>query len=174
MTAIEQEKQTDFVENLSSELEASVVLKTERRLWVEVDPSKIVESCLKAQQMGFEHLSTISAVDWLEEGMLELVYHLWSYQLKSLLSIKTKIGRINSSISSINSIWDTYAETCEREIHELFGIDFEGNSNLTPLFLEDWEGPPPFLKDFNWRDYTREEHYSEENPREKVYFEVKK
>ncbi len=174
MTAIEQEKKTDIVEKLSSELDASVVLKTDRRLWVTIDSSKVVDTCLKAQQMGFEHLSTISAVDWLEEGRFELVYHLWSYKYNSLLSIKTKIDRNKPSISSINSIWDTYAETCERECHELFGIDFKGNSNLTPLFLEDWKGPPPFLKDFNWREYTLKELYDEENPREKAYFEVKK
>ncbi len=173
MAVTEQEK-TDLIENLSSEFDASVVLRNERRLWVEIAPSRIVDVCLKAQQLGFEHLSTISAIDWLEEGRFELVYHLWSYNNKSLLSIKTKIDRKKPSISSINSIWDTYAETCEREIHELFGIDFQGNSNLTPLFLEDWQGPPPFLKDFNWRDYTLKEHYKEENPREKAYFEVKK
>ena len=172
MAAIEQEK-TDLVEVLSSELDASITLKKERRMWVEIDSKKIVDVCLKALQLGFEHLSTIS-VDWLEEGRFELVYHLWSYKYRTSLNIKTKIDRNKPSISSINSIWDTYAETCERECHELFGINFEGNSNLTPLFLEDWQGPPPFLKDFNWREYTLKEHYKEENPREQVYFEVKK
>jgi len=172
--AVKEQPKTDLEKNLSSELDASVVVGRQRRLWVEIDSNKIVDVCLKAQKFGFEHLSTISAVDWLENGQIELVYHLWSYTHKTLLSIKTKIDRNQPSISSINSIWDTYAETCERECHELFGIDFKGNKNLTPLFLEDWKGPPPFLKDFNWQEYTLKEHYKEENPREKAYFEVKK
>jgi len=172
--AVTEQEQTNLVKTLSSELGASVNPGRERRLWVEINPANIVDACMKVQKIGFEHLSTISAVDWLEEGRFELVYHLWSYQYNTLLSIKTKIDRKKPSISSINSIWDTYAETCEREIHELFGIDFKGNKNLIPLFLEDWEGPPPFLKDFNWREFTMKEHYKEDNPREKVYFEVKK
>lgn len=163
-----------LVKDLSSKLEVPVDRQKEKRLWVTVDHSKIVEACSTAHEMGFEHLSTIAATDWLEEGKFELTYHLWSYNYNILLTIKTKIDRKNPTISSINSIWDKNAETCERECHELFGIKFQGNKNLTPLFLEDWEGPPPFLKDFNWREYVVKEIYDEKNPREEVYFEVKK
>ncbi len=163
-----------LIKNLNTKLGVSINFQKERRLWTSIDSDKIVDICTKAYEMGFEHLSTISVTDWLEEGKHELVYHLWSYSHKVLLTIKTKIDRKNPNISSINSIWGANAETCERECHELFGVKFEGNPNLTPLFLEDWEGPPPFLKDFNWREYVKEETYDQNNPREKVYFEVKK
>lgn len=163
-----------LIEDLSTKLLAPVNFQKRRRLWISIDPENIVETCTNSYDMGFEHLSTISATDWLEESKIELGYHLWSYTYKVLLTIKTKIDRKNPKISSVNMIWGTNAETCERECHELFGVKFKGNDNLTPLFLEDWNGPPPFLKDFNWREYVREEIYEKSNPREEAYFEVKK
>ena len=39
------------------------------------------------------------------------------------------------------------------------------------LFLEDWEGPPPFRKDFDWGKYVREKYYNKKNERENIYFE---
>ncbi|MHA1346663.1 MAG: NADH-quinone oxidoreductase subunit C [Candidatus Heimdallarchaeaceae archaeon] len=163
-----------LIEDLNSALDVTVNYQKERRLWVIIEPNLIVDTCIKAYELGFEHLSTISVTDWLDEGKLEVTYHLWSYTHNHLLTIKTKIDRKKPKISSLTSIWGGNAETCERECHELFGVKFEGNTNLTPLFLEDWDGPPPFLKDFNWREFVKEELYDQSNPREKVYFEVKK
>ncbi|MEA2021909.1 MAG: NADH-quinone oxidoreductase subunit C, partial [Candidatus Caldatribacteriota bacterium] len=54
---------------------------------------------------------------------------------------------------------------------EFFGIDFKGNSNLIPLFTENWQGPPPFRKDFNWQEYVRNKYYKKENKRERGYYE---
>ena len=53
----------------------------------------------------------------------------------------------------------------------MFGVKFEGNDDLSPLFLEDWLGPPPFRKDFDWRKYVREKYYDKKNERENIYFE---
>ncbi len=163
-----------LIKDLNSKLDTTVHCQKERRLWISINPDQIVETCSKAYELGFEHLSTISVTDWLDEGKHEVTYHLWSYSYNHLLTIKTKIDRKKPKISSINSIWGGNAETCERECHELFGVIFEGNPNLTPLFLEDWAGPPPFLKDFNWREFVKKDMYDQNNPREKVYFEVKK
>ena len=48
------------------------------------------------------------------------------------------------------------AEPYERELHELFGILFEGHPRLTPLFLEREYKIPPFRKDFDTRRYVEE------------------
>jgi NADH:ubiquinone oxidoreductase subunit C len=37
--------------------------------------------------------------------------------------------------------------------------------------LENWEGPNPFRKDFNWREYVRNKFYDKKNEREKVYYD---
>lgn len=161
----------EIIDNLRSKFGLQVDYQRERRLWCSIDPEKIVEICKYCYEIGFDHLSTINVTDWLDEGQFEVSYHLWSYEKKVVLSITTRINRDKPTIVSINSIWGTNAESCEREMHEMFGVVFEGNNDLTELFLEDWEGPPPFRKDFNWREYVRETYYDRENPREKAYFE---
>jgi len=88
------------------------------------------------------------------------------------LTIKTRINRDKPTIDSVVSIWEDNAQIHERELHELFGVEFKNNPNLTPLFLEDWNNTPPFRKDFNWRDYVRDEFYNKENKREEPYWDA--
>ena len=160
-----------FFKELKSKYESVVDIQRERRAWITVSSSNLTDICSYVKNNGFEHLSTISANDWLQEQKFELSYHLWSYTHNWLLTIQTKIDRDNPIVDSVNGSFGTNAESCEREIHELFGITFQGNKNLTSLFLEDWEGPPPFRKDFNWREYVRENVFDSNNPREQSYYE---
>ncbi len=163
-------KEEQLIKQLSSSLSVTIGYQRKRRLICNVDSSVIVESCKKAYELGFIHLSTISGVDWPDDNKIELAYHLWSYADNVLLTIRTTVDRNNPVIDSLNVLWDTNAETCEREVFEMFGVTFNGHKNLVGLFLEDWEGPPPFRKDFDWREYVRENFYDENNPREKIYF----
>jgi NADH-quinone oxidoreductase subunit C len=142
-----------------------------RRIWMKVSEENLIQLCEFARERGFEHLSTISVTDWINEGEYEITYHLWSYERKIPLTIKTRISRENPVAPSVSPIWDKNAQIHERELHELFGVKFEGNEDLSPLFLEDWQGPPPFRKDFNWREYVRKEHYNRGTEREAVYYE---
>jgi len=61
-------------------------------------------------------------------------------------------------IPSLSELWPN-AAVHEREAWELFGISFEGNKFLKPLFLEDHFEIPPFRKDFNWREYVRKAYF---------------
>ena len=110
---------------------------------------------------GFNHLSDVSAVDYIDEQEFELVYHLWAHREKIRAIVKVRIPRETPTLKSVVDLW-TGAQIHEREDHELFGINFEGNPNLSPLFLEDWEEIPPFRKDFDTRKYVKEKYYSEE------------
>ncbi len=144
----------------------------ERRYWVSIPKDEVYNVIKRLKEEGFDHLSAISVTDWLNEGEFEITYHLWSYRHKVLLTVKTRIPRENPVIKSLYPIYDGNAWIHERELHEMFGVIFEGNPDLSPLFLEGWEGPPPFRKDFNWREYVREEFYSKERERDKAYWEV--
>ena len=124
-----------------------------------------------AKRKGFGHLSSISVTDWIEEGKYEVTYHLWSYSDKLLLNVKTKISRDDPVTLSAISLWGANAQIHERELHELFGVNFRGNLDPSPLFLEGWDKTPPFKKDFNWRDYVRKELLDKSNKREKGYWE---
>ena len=113
---------------------------------------------------GYDHLALISCVDWIEKGELELVYIITSYlkenseytgREKINIILKTRIPREGPKFKTVMSVFKN-AEPYEREIHELFGIDFEGHPRLTPLFLEREYKIPPFRKDFDTRKYVEE------------------
>jgi NADH-quinone oxidoreductase subunit C len=164
-------KEDKLVEDISAKFKVVGKVQRERRVWVTIDKDNLIALCDFVKELGFEHLSAISVTDWPEEGTFELTYHLWSYSEKILLTVKTKLNRANAIVDSVVPIWKENAQIHERELHELFGVKFEGNEDLTPLFLEDWDGPPPFRKDFDWREYVRQECYDQTNERERAYYD---
>ncbi len=160
-----------IVKDIKANLNIAGEVKRSRRILITLEKEDLLKVSEWIKGRGFEHLSAISVVDWLEAGIYEITYHVWSQEDKILITLKTSINRQKAVIDSVISVWDRSAGIHERELHELFGVNFEGNPDLVPLFLEDWEGPPPFRKDFNWREYTGEKYYDQENEREHVYYE---
>jgi NADH-quinone oxidoreductase subunit C len=118
-----------------------------------------VASTLK--DWGFNHFSDVTVVDYIDEGEFELIYHLWSHGKRKRLMLKTRIPRDKATIDTLTPIWSS-AHMHERENHEMFGIKFEGHTDLLPLLLEDWEGLPPLRKDFDSRKFVLEEFYGGE------------
>ncbi|MCK4322778.1 NADH-quinone oxidoreductase subunit C [candidate division WOR-3 bacterium] len=111
---------------------------------------------------GYNHLALISCVDWIEEGEFELVYIITpylqenkAYLEKGDIHLKTRISRENPEFRTIIPIFAN-AEPYEREIHELFGLEFNGHPRLTHLLLERDYKIPPFRKDFDTRKYVEE------------------
>ena len=162
-------------DSILAEIRSDLGLEAEiyrpRRGRMEVPPERLLDVCRWAKGRGFEHLSSISVVDRLKDDLFDITYHLWSCRDGLLLTIKTSIDRDEARVESVVPIWFESAQVHERELHEAFGVEFVGNPDLSPLFLEDWEGPPPFRKDFDWRIYVRENLFDQEDEREKPYFE---
>ena len=142
-----------------------------RRTWLTIKKEILLDFMKEVKKIGFAHCSIISVTDWPNQGVFELTYHLWSYQYQIALTVKTKIQRGTPRIESVYPVWGKSAGIHERELHELFGVKFTGNPDLAPLFLEDWNGPPPFRKDFDWRKYVREEYYDKTRERERPYWD---
>lgn len=136
-------------------LDCCVVVPRKGRMVVTTPRDSLSSALLLLKSEGFEHLSMISCVDWIEEGELELVYHLWSYQEKIHAMVKTRIGRKQPNFLSVIPIFPN-AQTYERELHEMFGIHFQGNPRLIPLLLDHWRASPPMRKDFDLRRYVEE------------------
>ena len=83
----------------------------------------------------------LSAVDELDEG-LSVVAHLWSTHRRYGLLLRTRTPRDLARVDSIVGIYPGAAWP-ERETHEMFDIDFDGNDNLTSLLLPpEFEGHP--------------------------------
>lgn len=139
-------------------------------IWVKVPLGEVPRIWQELAELGYDYLATISAVDWPEQGVIELIYHLWSLQGKSFVHLKVEVPRDRPSLPTAYRIWGESAAVNEREVHEMFGVEFQGNTDLRPLFLDDWEGPPPFRKDFDWRAYVRKKYYHEGREEDRGYY----
>jgi NADH-quinone oxidoreductase subunit C len=106
---------------------------------------------------SYIHLSTISCVDWIDDNEFELVYHLFSYEDRINISVKTRIDRESASYLTIMNLWPV-ARFYERDIHDFFGVTFEGNDDMEELILENWNDIPPMRKDFDTRKYVNEKY----------------
>lgn len=104
---------------------------------------------------GYVHLSAISCVDWIEDNQFELVYHLWSYEINILISAHIRIPRDPGVYLSVFDIY-TPAAFFERDIHEMFGLYFEGSPDMSKFILTEWDGMPPMRKDFNSEKFVME------------------
>ncbi len=105
--------------------------------------------------LGFDYLSSATAVDYLGEGdHMEMVYHAYRSSGGSALVFKAQTDRENASIPSLTPVWRG-ADFQEREAWDLFGIRFPGHGNLKRILM--WEGfsGHPMRKD--WREAYYEE-----------------
>ena len=105
--------------------------------------------------LGYKALSHISCVDWIEDEHFELVYILWNPDEKIQLLIKTLISRENATMENIDTIW-RQANTYQREMREMFGIEFPGFVGEKEFLLEDWDDMPPMRRDFDTKEFVKE------------------
>jgi NADH:ubiquinone oxidoreductase subunit C len=96
--------------------------------------------------LNFDFLFCLTCVDF--KTHLMMVYHFTSTEHRQPLVLKIQLDRNNPEIETVTSIWKT-AEFHEREVYEMFGVNFLNHPDLRLLILPDgWEGRNPMLKDF--------------------------
>jgi len=106
-------------------------------------------------QLGYIHLNHISCVDWLEDNRFELVYIIWNPETKKTVLLHTFIDREKPEMENIDTIWNQ-AHTYEREMREMYGIEFPGLVAPKEFILEDWQEIPPMRRDFDTKKYAQE------------------
>jgi NADH-quinone oxidoreductase subunit C len=91
-------------------------------------------------QLGYSRFVDVTAVDRLRrEDRFELVYLFYSLERSSWLRLKTRTDRQAPSITPMVAGANWY----EREMFDLFGIEFEGHPDLKRIMLpDDWQGHP--------------------------------
>lgn len=93
------------------------------------------------EEYGLDFLADLTAVD-LEDGNLRGIYHLMSWRPYRLLRLEVDAPGENPWLPSITELWPA-ANVQEREAFDMFGIVYDGHSNLTRILLsEDFEGNP--------------------------------
>ena len=154
-------------ESLKQELESTfknikIIIPEDSRIAVTAENHSVLAILRFLKDAGFNHLALLSAVDWIEENVFELCFILTSYmqnddevtgRQKLHIILKTRLPRERPQFKTVTGIFPN-AEPYEREIHELFGIKFEGHPRLIQLLLEREYEIPPFRKDFDTRKYV--------------------
>lgn len=124
--------------------------------WLLADRASIVDVCTflrDARGLDFEVLSDLTALDWPKDEKIQIVYHLFSYAHNHQIVLKTDLPRENPKIDTVEGVWKV-ANWFEREVYDLFGVIFDGHSDLRRIMLpEDWTGYP--LR----KDYVEQEEY---------------
>ena len=119
--------------------------------------------------LAFDFLSNVTGVDWpdpkkadavavsgegeagpAEQGFLEVLYHLYSTSLHTgplVLRARTADRSENAKVPSVVSVYRS-AEFQEREIFDLYGIDFTGHPDLRRILMWDEFEDHPMRKDY--------------------------
>lgn len=96
--------------------------------------------------LQFDYLFCLTCVDW--KTHLTMVYHLHSTSTRHNIVVKAKLDAAKPEIETVCDIWRT-AEFHEREVYEMYGVNFINHPDLRLLILPDgWEGKNPLRKDF--------------------------
>jgi len=124
----------------------------ERRLKVTIGQERIKElSSFVRDDLGFDHISSVSGADWIAKNELEVIYFVGSMKpgwLDFVIAVAELVARENPVAPTLIEVWPG-AEYHEREIHEMFGINFVGHPDQSHLLLpEDWNDLPPLRKDY--------------------------
>ena len=120
--------------------------------WVVVATDAITDVaafCKSDPDLAFDNLMCLSAVDFLKENRMEVVYHLYSYRHFHKSVLKVHVPRDGGRVPSVEQVWGV-ANWHEREAYDLYGIVFDGHTDLRRILLpDDWVGHP-LRKD--WKD----------------------
>ncbi len=120
------------------------------QLSVTVDKDRIVEVCTFCrddERLRFDMLTDLTAVDRLpRKPRFEVVYNLYSFPHNRRLRLKAPVEE-NDTIPTVEGVWKA-ANWLEREVFDLFGIVFEGHSDLRRILLWDGYVGHPLRKDF--------------------------
>lgn len=99
-------------------------------------------------QMDF--CSCVTAVDYVKQGHIEVVYHLYSIALKHgpvVLKVRAPRELEQCRVPSLTPVWRG-CEFQEREAYDLFGIRFEGHPDLRRILMWDEFEDHPMRKDY--------------------------
>lgn len=99
--------------------------------------------CKENPALNFNLLSDATCVDRFPiEPRFELNYHLVSIPRRARIRLRTSVSAQHTVIDSLVPVWPG-ANWLEREIFDLFGIQFTGHPDLRRILLpEGFEGSP--------------------------------
>jgi NADH-quinone oxidoreductase subunit C len=99
-----------------------------------------------AVQLCFRHLG-VDLLGFDKEPRFEVIYSLYSIPTHRRIVIKAEVDEDDPTIDTVVDVWRA-AEWPEREIFDLFGIEFNNHPDMRRIMMpDDWVGHP-LRKDF--------------------------
>ncbi len=100
-------------------------------------------------EFGYDYLTSVTGVDYIEEDILEAVYHFFPSTGGGQLVLHVQTPRNKPTIPSLYNVFKG-VDFQEREAWDLIGIKFEGHPDLRRILM--WEGfdGHPLQKD--WKE----------------------
>jgi len=118
---------------------------------IERDSLLEVVKFLKDNPYDFAMLLDLTCVDYLGQNeRFQMVYHLFSLTNNLRLRIKVPLPEKDPSIDSLTSTWKN-ANWLEREVYDMFGIQFKDHPDLKRIFMYDGFEGHPLRKDYPLR-----------------------
>ena len=148
------------LDSLKNEFPQSILdlkeFRGETTLFIAKDSIREILGLLK-DRFDFTFLADVTAVDYLgiKSPRYEVVYHIHrfgpEYEENVRVRIKTEVSEDDLKIDSVTTIWSG-ADWLEREVYDMFGIEFTGHPDLRRILMPEDYGPYPLRKDFDVRD----------------------
>ena len=124
------------------ETAASVDLQT--TIYVSRDDVPAVLAALRnREQFQFSLLAELTAADfWPREPRFELIYVLVSIAHRRRLRLKVRLNGGDARMATVTDLWPA-ANWLEREVWDLFGVNFTGHPDRRRILMPDeWQGHP--------------------------------
>jgi len=131
---------------LTDQLPGSVVETTffRNRAAIQIAPESIrtVLATLR-ERHGYRALMSVHGIDYYpDEPRLGVHYELLDMERVDRLTVKLRVPLSAPSVASVTPDWPT-ADHQEREVYDMFGVQFEGHPDLRRILMpEDYEGHP--------------------------------
>ena len=96
-----------------------------------------------APAAAFDFCSDVTATDWppRTDTRFDVIYCLYSTRLRHRVRLKVKIGELQP-LSSVSGVWPA-ANWLEREVYDMFGVNFTGHPDRRRILMpDDWQGFP--------------------------------
>jgi NADH-quinone oxidoreductase subunit C len=111
---------------------------------------EIAEFLRDDPDLRFDYASNVTGVDWPKSGFLEAVYHLYSMALGHgplIIRLRTENRSDSVTLPSLTPVWRS-CELQEREVFDLFGVQFKGHPDLRRILMWDGFADYPMRKDY--------------------------
>jgi NADH-quinone oxidoreductase subunit C len=128
----------------SDAVEAAQAFRGEVTIFIRREKLRRVAEFLRDDpDLSFNYLADVTALDhYPNQPRFESVYHLLSIKTAERLRLKVRLSGEDARVESMVSVWPA-ANAFEREVFDLFGIQFENHPFLRRILMpEDWEGHP--------------------------------